>query len=68
MKKLLLIVVALAVVFTVFPVVAKEKEPKGEPSVLCCVKGKCVDMTKDECEEAGGEEVISCKDCKRGSR
>ena len=68
MKKLLLCVIALVFAAIAPMTDAQETKRSGkiEPSVFCCIKGKCQDMTKADCENAGGEEVNDCKDCKRG--
>jgi len=43
--------------------------PFGDKKVSCCVKklirkNQCSEMTKEECDKAGGTVVKKCDDCK----
>jgi hypothetical protein len=66
MRKLLLGVIVLA--FTVAAPVTYGQESAGriqlEPSIYCCISGKCQVMTKADCENGCGGEVNDCKDYK----
>jgi len=59
MRKVLLLL-ALAVFIIVGSLVLAE-----EPFVvMCCLKGKCVRMTRPECNANGGTPVANCGQCK----
>ena len=43
--------------------------PFGDKKVNCCTKkmlrkAQCAEMSKEECEKAGGQVVKKCEDCK----